>query len=86
MVVWAGSKEFTGGCCEDCRVRPGEKGDRGNDDIEKGKRTSEGSGERHCCSDPEKGSCGGYDSADKSDDCRPDSQVMFYVSPFMNNM
>lgn len=73
MVVWAGSKEFTGGCCQDCRVRPGVE-QQVNNDAELGGSTN-GNRECDCCSDPEKGSCGGSDT-DKSDVCQPDPEVM----------
>lgn len=53
MVRWAWSKEFTGGCCEDCRL---DSTDQGTPQVDKG--SGEWSNEKlSCCSDVEKGGC-----------------------------
>ncbi|KAF9559569.1 hypothetical protein CPC08DRAFT_666299 [Agrocybe pediades] len=53
MLRWAGSKEFTGGCCEHCRIESSAKGE-GLKDLESGGDANGVMEKCDCCSDDEK--------------------------------
>jgi len=54
MLRWAGSKEFTGGCCEHCRITPGASGKENDVEINVLAAVKD---KCDCCSESEKGSC-----------------------------
>ena len=64
MIRWALSEDFTGGCCDDCRVKE-PNAQKAEKDPELGIKEEERCG---CCATSEKGSCGGTeDGALESD-------------------
>ncbi|KDR81988.1 hypothetical protein GALMADRAFT_59532, partial [Galerina marginata CBS 339.88] len=64
MIRWARSPEFTGGCCEDCRIKPESKPMEKDAESGLSGLPIEASEKCGCCADSKKGSCGDVDEDD----------------------